>query len=247
MNREYKILIEKYLETNNTIMTYTSEDDIENDLDIFIKSIKFNIERPDLYGEFKNKLIGLEHFEFDSYKSLARKKGSDYKKKESQIKKEFDNLTKLQMKESFYKNYNISNTASKENFLDNFKKKFENHYAKIDAYFNNLSLINPKIEKEIWFFIEDESPLGSYTISREEGLKIVKPFQFTEIQEFLLKHNLVKKILYGYFNGRESKLLLIDNDKEAYNRFIIDYKMADDEKCFWFDVNVTGFSSIIKM
>ncbi len=245
MYREYSILLKKYLKVNNTIMTYTSEDDMENDLSIFIKNIDYNIERPDLYGRFKNKLIGLEHFEFDSYKSLARKKGSDYKKKESQIKKEFDDLTKSHKKENFHKNYNISSTASKENFLDNFKKEFEKHYAKIGAYLNNLDLINTKIEKEIWFFIEDESPLGSYTISREEGLKIVKPFQFTEMQDFLLKHNLVKKILYGYFDGQESKLLLIDNDKESYDKFVMDYKIADNKQCFWFDVNVTGFSSII--
>jgi len=247
MNREYRILKDDYLNKNNTIMTYTSEDDMENELSIFINNLKFNIERPDLYGKFKNRLIGLEHFEFDSYKSLARKKGSDFRKKESQIEKEFDDLAKLQMKESLYKNYNILNTANKENFLGNFKKIFEDHYANIDAYFNNLTSINSKIEKEIWFFIEDKSPLGSYINSREEGLKIVKPFQFVEIQDFLIKHNLVKKILYGYFNGYENNLLLIDNDKEAYDRFVMDYKIADNEQCFWFDVNVMGFSSIIKI
>ena len=50
-------------------------------------------ERPDIISEYNNIILGIEHFEFDSY-YRSNKKGSDYKVKDNQIQKNFNNIIK---------------------------------------------------------------------------------------------------------------------------------------------------------
>lgn len=94
--RELQKIISKYFQKDGTGIVYYN---ISQKL--FNKVIDPNnimsYERPDILSVFDNKIVGIEHFEFDSYKS-SNKRGSDFKIKDYIIEKKFDEKMKKKNK-----------------------------------------------------------------------------------------------------------------------------------------------------
>ena len=83
---EYKNIIKKYFnDKDNKVFVYYDFDETE------LKKIFEHLEKyekPDMISIYDNKIIAIEHFQFDSFKSYS--KGSDFKWKEAQIERKFD-------------------------------------------------------------------------------------------------------------------------------------------------------------
>ena len=70
---EAERIIDRYFQNGTTAIVY-----YDLDQDVFNNVIK-NVgkyEKPDILSVFNNKIVGIEHFEFDSYK--RSRKGSDF-------------------------------------------------------------------------------------------------------------------------------------------------------------------------
>ena len=79
---ELERIISKYLSKESDAITYS--DFNQDEVNKLFQNMEI-YERPDILSIFDDKIIGIEHFEFDSFK--RNRKGSDFKVKENQVKK----------------------------------------------------------------------------------------------------------------------------------------------------------------
>ena len=108
----------------------------------------------------------MEHFEFDCYQRT--RKGSSYRLEEARIQRAFDALPLVGNKAVLHDAINAPN--SYEDYIKNVKQSFDEHYAKIDSYIQNLisdNVISDDSEVKVMFLIEDVSPLGTSSFSME--------------------------------------------------------------------------------
>lgn len=161
---------------------------------------------PDLISIYGNKIYGIEHFEFDSTKNIA-KKGSSYKRQlakiDHKIDKEIKNKAKVENVTPLMLNQDL------QQYINNFKDIFNKHYTQINQYLKNLNLDYPNSKKEIWFFIEDVTPLGNSYLNNKCKPKLFHPMLSMELIELIEKSNkiggiilAVKNILYIYSNNK---------------------------------------------
>ena len=118
---------------------------------------------PDLYFRKDNLVLIIEHFEFDCY--YAGKKGSSFRREEARIQRALE--TAPMTGNSLIMHDEIKGKASYEDYIRNLKKSFEEHYARIDTYINNLSdqgIIHDDTDVKVMFLIDDVSPLGAHVI-----------------------------------------------------------------------------------
>lgn len=132
---ELEQIVNKYFsEDGKATVFYNIEQEEFNKL---IKNMGI-FERPDILSVYDNKVIGIEHFEFDSYKRT--RKGSDFQRKhaiiDSNMKKKIKD--ELQPKETIIIHNEIESTASLDNYYENFRKNFIEHYNKIDDYHQHI-------------------------------------------------------------------------------------------------------------
>lgn len=242
-NHNEKEILYSYIKDYNVINAY-SDDIIQDKLNSVIKNIvQYN--RPDMYAIINDEVIMIEHFEFDSYKS--NRKGSDYRRKEGNIKNEFNKLLKNHIDNRIIYNNKIKSTATKDNYINNFISVFDEHYRKIDIYKERIKLLS-NYKVDTYFFIEDISPLGSYCINSKREFRYLLIFQFKKIYNFLLSHKDVSAILYGFFDGDKKRLILLENNEESIKKLLQDYEVADELECYWFEPDISGFSfPIIKI
>ncbi|MCX8075274.1 MAG: hypothetical protein N2749_06805 [Clostridia bacterium] len=210
----YKI-VSKYFSNEINYMNVYGDIKQEEIVKMF-KSL-YSYERPDFFSIYDNKLIGIEHFEFDSYKKNT--KGSDYRKKEALINKEVDKANKqLKVNNDMIMLHNeIVNTSSAESYINNLYTVFNSHYEKIAEYENNFKTdVNFKnMEIEIWFFIEDVTPLGNFYINDNDKICFFDIIHIKQFIELLAKSPNVKGIIGTSFNGKEDKISIIKNNSET--------------------------------
>lgn len=173
-------------------------------------------EQPDMILKLDDKVLAIEHFEFDA--SSSSKKGSFDKRKLAERNREFDNLVL---------NSNISDKPlvatksvdciySAEHYIRNFKSVFEKHLAKVTDY--KAHLLNEGIVKQVddiimCFFIVDTTPLGSRYL--EDFPIPFIPFQVTECLELISKAKEIDCFFFGYYDGKKDSLEFISNCNEA--------------------------------
>ena len=233
---ELKIL-DSYLEECSYIETYI-ENETEEEINEIIRNM-IQSDKPDIYSHIGNNLIMIEHFEFDS--NAKNRDGSDFRQKEGIINNKFKKKLEERNGQSIQYHDSFTSTGTADNYIKNFIDQFDKHYKKIDKYkerkeFENYSTI------KTWFFIEDVSPLGSSHINECGEYKSLIIFQFTKIINYLLKHGKVDKILYGFFASDKKRLILLDNNKTAYDKIIAGRRIADYTETIWIPVEVSGFS-----
>ena len=91
---ELERIISKYFFKDGTAITYS--DFNQEEVDKLFRNMK-PYERPDILSIYDNKIVAIEHFEFDSYKN--NKDGSNYKIQENLIEQKMQKAIKSQLKE----------------------------------------------------------------------------------------------------------------------------------------------------
>ena len=173
-------------------------------------------ERPDIISEYNNIILGIEHFEFDSY-YRSNKKGSDYKVKDNQIQKNFNNIIKnSKNNKEIIVGDQIKSTASLDNYYKNFENIFKNHYKKIPEYIKNIKENYNCENKEIQmcFFAEDVTPLGSCFLDKNRKLNSLSPIHSIQIRQLLQNSPVIKYLIIGKFFNTTYQLSIIENTKE---------------------------------
>lgn len=218
---ELEKIINKYFNKDGSIITYYELKE-ETFLKITDPNNIFHYEAPDILSIFDNYIIAIEHFEFDSFSS--NRKGSDYKIKENNIKKEIDKevIKSLKKSKSSINHAVIKSSATLENYYNNFQQTFLTHYKKINQYRSKIEN-DYGTERDIvmCFFAEDSTPLGNYFLDRESSnnLQPLTPLYSDEIIEMLIKHNKVQYLILGVFALNEYKVIVFKNDKETLKKF----------------------------
>lgn len=151
---------------------------------------------PDMISRFENKIYGIEHFEFDSTKNSS--KGSNYKRQLANIdyrtnqeiiyKNRIKNITPLML------NQNL------DNYIKSYKKSFQYHYSRINSYLESLDCDFPNYEKEIWFFVEDVTPLGNNYFDKNGHPQPFHPMLCLELVELLKKSPNINGIIFAVHN-----------------------------------------------
>lgn len=244
---ELERIIEKYFQKDNTAIVY-----YELDQELFSKVInQKNIgkyEKPDILSLFDNKVVGIEHFEFDSFKK--GRKGSDFKIKHNMMEIDFKKKIneELLKKDSVMVHGQIVPTSSLINYFGNFKDNFITHYNKIDSYINHIEEdFGTDKEISICFFAEDVTPLGNYFMNREKSGSpwLLNPLYSDEIIELLINSPKVKYLIIGAYAMSEYKLTIIKNSKEVLDRFKKERYKIKEEDYFSFSPQTTGFAMLI--
>lgn len=114
---EYEKIIKRYFSKERNIHLYGEVD--EKYLHKVILAMK-KFEAPDIVSVLENKVVAIEHFEFDSY--INTKKGSNLKIQENKINKEFDEyvMSNIRNSKSILKRDSIMNNSSLDSYFKNF-------------------------------------------------------------------------------------------------------------------------------
>lgn len=156
MKQECNHLINDYLCHNNKIFNngfhVVSKEELKDTLHNLI-----SFERPDMYAVLDDKIIIIEHFEFDA--SKAKSNGALKGKEEERLlcnrmNEHITNSNEHYIDKGTYE-------ISFEYWKTNFERIFKDHYNKISEYKNNvLQTVNDGKEDQIivGFFIENQYP-----------------------------------------------------------------------------------------
>ena len=230
---ELEMIIQKYLSKKGTAITYSDFDQQE------VNKLFYNMEqyeRPDILSIYDNKIVAIEHFEFDSYKNTS--KGSDFKIQKSFIERKMQNKInfELKTKDEVVVHDEIKNSSNLHQYYDNFKKVFLSHIDNIPEYREHIEQdFGNEKDIEFWFFAEDVSPLGSYYIKKGNSKpRLLLPFS-KEIIDILREHKEIKGMIFGIYAMNEYKMALMYNDNKTLNNL---------EKNEYFKVNNKEFVSL---
>lgn len=241
---ELKNIISKYFSKDNEAITYSNIDEIE--LNKMIQHMG-GYERPDILSIYDNKIVAIEHFEFDSYKNT--RKGSDYKIQDSIIEQKMQKKidSDLAIEKEIYLHDEIKNNSDLKQYYSNFKKVLTSHIDNIQEYRNHIvdDFGNDK-DIEFWFFAEDVSPLGSYYYRKNNiNPSLLLPFSKENI-DILRQHKEIKGIIFGIYAMKEYKLVIMYNDDETLDKIENnDYFKVKDSEFFSFNPQTTAFAILI--
>ena len=239
------IKLNEYLKENETADTYSefTEEELKN---LIFNMIPF--EEPDILSIQEDKIIGIEHFEFDSYQN-TNKHGSNYKFQDAEIERKMENEIKENLvKEKelvFHDEY--KNSSSLKNYINNFLKVFSKHYSKLNNYEKNIKQkYGTDKSIDFWFFIEDVSPLGSYFYKKENiSPTPLLPIFLPEIIDILKQKKKIKGIIFGVSVGGKNKLFLYKNNDETIKFLETKQFNITEEDFISLDTKSIGFAIYI--
>ena len=213
--KEEKKIKEKYFDGNTYIQAFTKKQAKE------ILGILYNIEQygdenkgPDLISKTNDIIYGIEHFEFDCTKN--DKKGSRYRQQIGAIdnKVNEDIKTKAKVKNTSVLTLN----QNMQNYIDSYKKAYNNHYSKIHNYLEYLNNDFPHKKKEIWFFIEDVTPFGNHYLDKDGTPILFHPMLSEELIKLFEQTAIFKGILFATNSfGNEKKIFVYTKNAEEIN------------------------------
>lgn len=178
--------INKFL--NNREVRYEGDQEAENSelLEFLYSGINI-FDRPDGFCKYEDKVLIIEHFEFDS--SFKNKKGSTNRQELFRTSNKKPNAKeKIQIfRDEIKCNYTIGN------YIDNATKNLKNHYSKIKIYKEHLEeekIITNQTKVKVLFCIEDTTALGN--INAKDASPLFLPY----CSEFIEKVSSMKQIDY---------------------------------------------------
>lgn len=180
-SNDLRRLINKFLlDEDAEVHSFGGTSEFINEVFPFFKDlVQFEFPSPDGYSKIDNKILILEHFEFDSNENLY--KGSEGKKELARINRE---INKTQFVTNVPTPNKINCTYKMNQYIDNSINAFNNHYVKISSYTDNLKaekLINDNTEIKTMFLIEDTTLLGNISYSTGK----LKPIILAQCDKFL--------------------------------------------------------------
>lgn len=241
---ELERIINRYLSKDDTAITYS--DFNQEEVNKLFQNMGI-YERPDILSMYDNKIVAIEHFEFDSYKNT--RKGSNFKIQGNIIEKRMQNKIDKDLKKEkeIWVHDEIENTSSLQYYYNNFKKVLLTHIDNILEYKEHIiNDFGDKKDIEFWFFVEDVTPLGSYAYKREdEHPRLLLPFS-KENLDILRQHKEIKGIIFGIYAMSKYKLVLMYNDDTTLDNLEKDeYFKIDDKDFMSFSPQTTGFAMLI--
>ena len=241
---ELERIISKYLSKESDAITYS--DFNQDEVNELFQNMGI-YERPDILSMYDNKIVAIEHFEFDSYKNT--RKGSNFKIQdniiEQKMQKEIN--SNLKGKGEIMIHDQFENNSSLKQYYDNFRKVLLSHIDNIPEYKEHIiNDFGDKKEIEFWFFAEDVSPLGSYYYRKTNiHPSLLLPFSKENI-EILKQHKEIKGIIFGIYAMKEYKLVLMYNDDETLQKIEKnEYFKVDESEFMAFTPQTTGFALLI--
>lgn len=241
---ELERIISKYLAKDDMAITYSifSQDEVNK----LFQNMR-SYERPDILSIYDNKIVAIEHFEFDSYKNS--RKGSNFKIQENIIENKMQKEIDLKLKDKgevmLYDH--IENNSNLKQYYDNFKKVLLSHIDNINEYKEHIiSDYGKEKEIEFWFFAEDVTPLGSYYYRRSNlHPSLLLPFSKENI-DILRQHKEIKGIIFGIYAMNKYKLVLMQNNEETLNKIKNDeYFKVEESEYMTFTPQTTSFAVLI--
>lgn len=211
MNDEQRIK-EKYFSGNTYLQTLNKKQAKE------ILEILYNIEQygdenkgPDLISKANGMIYGIECFEFDSIKN--DKKGSKFRQQIGIIDNKVN--TEIKTKDKVHNTSILELGQNLENYIGNYKKIYNDHYAKISNYLKYLNIDFPKTKKEIWFFIEDVTPFGNHYLNKNCEPLLFHPMLSKELIELYEQSPLLQGIIFATNSfGNDKRLFVYLNNKK---------------------------------
>lgn len=241
---ELERIISKYFVVDDMAITYS--DFNQDEVNKLFQNMR-SYERPDILSIYDNKIVAIEHFEFDSYKNTS--KGSNFKIQENiienRMQKEID--LKLKDKGEVMLHDHIENNSNLKQYYDNFKKVLLSHIDNINEYREHIvNDYGKETEIEFWFFAEDVTPLGSYYYRRSNlHPSLLLPFSKENI-DILRQHKEIKGIIFGIYAMNKYKLVLMYNNEETLNKIENDeYFKVEESEYMTFTPQTTGFAVLI--
>lgn len=162
--KEIKMFADQYLTVKKDRPVYGKIEQIY--IDKLIPNMK-SCECPDIVSCFDDKVVGIELFEFDTYKN--DKKGSEMRIYESYLNKSGDQI-------DYQKIINMIYSKSLTRYFSNFEKVFLNHYSKIKNYKDNLSEKYPGKEIVICFLVRDVTFYGNMCVENKKNRPLLPIF-----------------------------------------------------------------------
>lgn len=155
-----------------------------------------SFERPDMYAELEDKIIILEHFEFDA--SRSTRKGMKGRAEEAHLEKR---LREIPMDGTMHID-TVKYGISLQDWQDNFCRTFQSHYRRIDAYKEHVADETGNSGKPfvVGFFIEHEFPPLVNIGHDLEPLPYYMTKQFAEVIQNSPELDFV--LFCGYLNGQ---------------------------------------------
>lgn len=241
---ELERIVSKYFVEDDMAITYS--DFNQDEVNKLFQNMR-SYERPDILSIYDNKIVAIEHFEFDSYKNTS--KGSNFKIQENiienRMQKEID--LKLKDKGEVMLHDHIENNSNLKQYYDNFKKVLLSHIDNINEYKEHIiSDYGKEKNIEFWFFAEDVTPLGSYYY-RKSNLhpSLLLPFSKENI-DILRQHKEIKGIIFGIYVMNKYKLVLMYNNEKTLNKIENDeYFKVEESEYMTFTPQTTGFAVLI--
>lgn len=251
MNKsELELVVSKYFYKDTEVLILNNKKPsvkIATEINNMLQNM-VQFEEPDILSVYGNKIIGIEHFEFDSYKN-TNKKGSNYRVENNRIKNNFDNYVDKELVErkTLTLTDSIKSTSSLKDYYDNFTKQFVKHYKNVDKYIKNIksqtNMDNKEIE--IWFFIEDVTPLGNYFLSSDKKIFLLNPFYNKKIVELIENSSKLSGIILGLYAMKEHRVQIAYNDRKNIKRFKENKIVVNDNNYLSFHPQTTGFATLI--
>ena len=241
---ELERIINKYFVKDDMAITYS--DFNQDEVNKLFQNMR-SYERPDILSIYDNKIVAIEHFEFDSYKNS--RKGSNYKIQENIIENKMQKEinSKLKDKGEVMLHDHIKNNSNLNQYYNNFKKVLLSHIDNINEYKEHIiSDYGKEKDIEFWFFAEDVTPLGNYYY-RKSNLhpSLLLPFSKQNI-DILRQHKEIKGIIFGIYAMNRYKLVLMYNDEETLNKIENnEYFKVEESEYMTFTSQTTGFAMLI--
>ena len=192
---EYNHLIRDYLGINNMVRHTGFHALSEDDCRIFLRQL-VPFECPDMYAVLDDKIIILEHFEFDA--SRSTRKGMKGKAEEAGLEKRIDESV---LDSEIYIE-SVDRVISFQNWQTNFESCFQRHYNRISDYKKRIREKTGDNEKPIMvgFWVEDQFPPYVRIHNRIKDLPYCRTVQFAEI--ICNSPNVDFVLFSGYLGGK---------------------------------------------
>lgn len=208
MQNELQRLISTYQQDKQIKVYYDEDCKYESSLLKKLFPYLRQYERPDIIATQDDELLIMEHFIFDGTKES--RKGMKGRQEENDLTNDLNKFYTSEQQCNILRQ-EIEYTETSENYIANFQRHFEQHYAKIPDYLKHVSEDEHKTFKciSVGFFIENEYPPYCFSGELESPL-ILLPYtkQFLDTFE---DSPLLDFVLFGCCN-QQYKLYYIDKN-----------------------------------
>jgi len=202
---EFELCFNKYFNESTKKYTLNSIDDFSNEFFENYTRINFR-DNPDGYVKIDNKIVVIEHFEYDATKN--NKKGSETRTEESRIKRKLDEKC-YSTDNVKYVHEEMNVTHSTEQLRDNFIKIFSYHNLKINQYKKVLmeeGIIGDNNEVIIMFCCEDKTIFGC--LGYEAQIYSFNILDIKECLDVILASDVDYLLLCNHYQNRKEMRLV---------------------------------------